>query len=1324
MRGYARFVLIGLLVLGLFCGSALGAPSITGFSPGSTPSSTTGDTLVFSVNINETSDVTWYIDGSSVATNTSVTFDVYSNNTAPAGTYNVTAVVENGNGTDQNEWTWTVNNPALIVTLASPAASISDSAGDSRTFTATANQVADITWILDDITLNTNTSIQTASYYNASAQVGIHNLTAIAENANGTDQKEWTWTVNNPALSVTLTSPAASVSDNTGDSRTFTAASDQSANITWILDGVTLFTNTSAQTASYYNSSAQIGMHNLTVFAENGNGTDQKEWAWNVSNAPAPTITLSSPSSSSVDDNTGASRTFTVNVGQVANLTWILDGTTLFTNTSIQTASYYNASAQVGVHNLTVFAENVNGTDQKKWDWNVTNESLSVTGSNPTTPVDSIESVSQEFNVTMNQDSIVKWYIDGGLVQTNTSAKIASYVNTTSSIGSYNITAIATNANGTDQEEWTWDVRSKTFYTGDRIWDELTSPSLVYTWTAMSYSGFYYDLDSGEGSESMEITLSSGSTSVGSGKLKYSTAPISTNFERTAWGKYEVIGFMAENYFAGYKAADTIITDTTVSVISNGQLSKVLMNEDEQHSAYAGSALILEDGYTLNVVEVDRNGDKVFVTLTKDGSEMDSTIISSNDDYVYEKDIGSADDVPMIIVHFEDIFQGIETSAVFVEGIFQISDEYITVRNGDTFGKMEITTVDATKIEMENDNSFSLSRDNTIDIMGKIKFNVADSNDIRFAPFVDMTDPGTYELRGTVAENEDFKWTPLNFEGFFYDIDDGVGTESLEATISGTTISADGLVYKAEPKPVRFEYGLWNTYEVVGFMAENYFAGYPSTTTFSDSVSMISNGQLSKVLINEGDKSRAIHSGAGIILDEGYVLNIVEVDKNGDRVLVSLSKDGKEVEGLTVVSSDDTYVYEKDLGSSDDVPIIAVHFDQIFQGAETNAVFVDGIFQISDEYITVEVGDTFGKMEVKTVDSNNIVMMNDNSISLSKGKSVSIMGDILFKVADDSDDVRYYPYVEISTAPSESLDISMPTSVLQGEYVSIIVTSRGATVGDVTVKFDDDNVGKTSNDGTLTYKPALSGTYTVTVEKDAYVSASGQVEVISPLDETKKMSIEVSPDVVHEGNQLIISTIKAIGGEAIEGVDVSYDGKSLGTTSSGGTISYTVKEPGMHKLTATKTGFLDAEFNLEVLALEAKFEFSNLVVSPLEVKMGKDVTITLNASNTGKAAGDYNVDLMVNGNLTESKTITLDVGESLPIEFTIVKDEPGTYLVDVNGLAGTFEVLEKASAGTATYVIGILGIFAAAAIGYMFTAGGWTVEMVTAKVAEFIESVR
>ena len=40
---------------------------------------------------------------------------------------------------------------------------------------------------------------------------------------------------------------------------------------------------------------------------------------------------------------------------------------------------------------------------------------------------------------------------------------------------------------------------------GNRIWDENANQSLTYIWTPQTYSGFYYDLDTGEGSENLTV---------------------------------------------------------------------------------------------------------------------------------------------------------------------------------------------------------------------------------------------------------------------------------------------------------------------------------------------------------------------------------------------------------------------------------------------------------------------------------------------------------------------------------------------------------------------------------------------------------------------------------------------------------------------------------------------------------------------------------------------------------------------------------------------------------------------------------------------------
>uniref|UniRef100_UPI00373FDE3C S-layer protein domain-containing protein n=1 Tax=Methanosarcina horonobensis TaxID=418008 RepID=UPI00373FDE3C len=302
---------------------------------------------------------------------------------------------------------------------------------------------------------------------------------------------------------------------------------------------------------------------------------------------------------------------------------------------------------------------------------------------------------------------------------------------------------------------------------------------------------------------------------------------------------------------------------------------------------------------------------------------------------------------------------------------------------------------------MRNRDSFTLGRGDTVNIMGKLSFVVADASELRFAPIVETTEPGTYELRGTVHD-ETFNttvWTPYNFEGFYYNIDENVSTESLTITegISGRTIGDEKLVYSTSPALVSFERESWGSYEVIGFMAEKYFAGYPANTFGnSRSVSILSDDILSKVLIDD-DNRRSIFTGSSIALENGYSLKAAEVDVNGNSVLLELYKDGRLVDS-GIVSSNRDYVYEADIGGAEDIPMIAVHISTVFRSRETDAVFIEGIFQISDEYLELSQGDSFGKMEISSISDSGIIMRNEDSISLSRGNTVNLMGNVKFKV--------------------------------------------------------------------------------------------------------------------------------------------------------------------------------------------------------------------------------------------------------------------------------------------------------------------------------------
>ena len=81
--------------------------------------------------------------------------------------------------------------------------------------------------------------------------------------------------------------------------------------------------------------------------------------------------------------------------------------------------------------------------------------------------------------------------------------------------------------------------------------------------------------------------------------------------------------------------------------------------------------------------------------------------------------------------------------------------------------------------------------------MGDMYFKTAnDDTTIRFYPYVVKTEPGMYEVRGSVVniagtQTTDLAWNACNFGAFWYDLNDNLMTEVL--TISANALSALGI---------------------------------------------------------------------------------------------------------------------------------------------------------------------------------------------------------------------------------------------------------------------------------------------------------------------------------------------------------------------------------------------------------------------------------------------------------------------------------------------------------------------------------------------------
>jgi S-layer protein (TIGR01567 family) len=1115
----------------------------------------------------------------------------------------------------------------------------------------------------------------------------------------------------------------STVTGTVGQTQAFTIPLNETANVIWTENGVPTTLQTDGSNVATRNHVFQSGSYQVTASID---GVGQIA-AWNVQGTEGVLSITSKSPESNPSTGTNVTQEFSVGTNKAADITWYINGISVDSVNGVTSDAYQNVSSSAGTYNVTVVALNGTETATYKWDWTVGSSTNTVPVE--VNPSDEKVSISQGGNKTFyvnstnSQNINVEWFVDNASKKTETGAT-SSYPFNADTSGSYNLSAVIT-ASGYDSLTKTWNVtvNSKYFSSGNRIWDEDLGMDTTYTWNAQSFSGFYYDLDSGVSSE--EMTITDIGRSIDDGNIEYSTKPTETDFEYNDWGSYQIIGFMAEKYFAGYSEDNTTVIGDDVSLIDDGVLAKILIDNDDKESAYSGDSFELEDGYSLNIVEVDVNGESVWVQLEKDGDVVDDGFVTSGENYVYETEIGEAEDVPIIIVHFGTVFAGTETSAVFIQGIFQVSDNYVELSDGDSYGEMEVTSISSSEIKMENEDSVSLDKGDTIDLMGKIQIQVADDDTLRFAPVLDTSEEGVYELRGTVYD-EDVDgdtlptWTPYNFEGFYYSIDEGIGTEQLEIeSLDGDNIPDGSLVYSSTPQAVEFEHDDWGNFTVVGFMAKKYFAGYPEDTADGqiDDVSLLSDNILSEVLTDSDDKE-SFYSGDALELEEGYSLNILEVDVNGESVWVQLEKDGDVVDDEFVTSGQD-YIYEGTIGEAEDIPMIIVHFGTVFAGTETSAVFTEGIFQISDEYIEINSDDTFDEMEVTSVSESGITMKNDGDIGLGKDETVDVMGDIKFKTAD-SNTLRFYPYVEVETESNESreLKINLPSEIIVGDTFDIEVTAADNPIEGVTVKANTTSLGKTNADGIVEYTAEKEGTFKITAEKDGYTTANKNAKVIPPKE---KMSLNITPETVYVGDTITIEALKAVGGDPIEGANVSIDGDAVGKTDSDGKFTYTTEEVGKIKISATSEGFLDKSVEVNVKDYEAIFEFSNLVVDPIEVRAGKEAKITVDAENTGNAAGEYNVELIVNETSVDSQKISLGVGESTTVTFKHSEEVPGTYTVKVGGQETTYTVKEKSSILLYT-LIGII-LLLAGGIAYMFTKGGWTAATVQAKIDELIKSV-
>lgn len=1088
---------------------------------------------------------------------------------------------------------------------------------------------------------------------------------------------------------------------NLSDTVKFNATANQTISIwNWSVDSINK-QSTASDTYTYQFNIA--GNPKIKVEAVNANGTSDNNIQWNVSvedNNPPANITQ-------LKNKTGPTWinwTWT-NPSDSDHTEVLLDNNSPKPNTNF---SYYN---DTGLDPKTTHSISLKPVDASGNKGNYTHGTAStdaekpiITRISPTKSkfVSGIETTTFQIQLT-NLPANVTWTWPGDSY-TNKSVSIGDdvYFNfTPSGPGSYNISVSAYNAeNGTSSDtiSWIMTVHPATFSTGNRIWDGSKPDEfdLTYSWTPQSFSGFYYNAKDNVGTENITIDMKSyTSTTIEKGKLTYSTTPQDVSFTYSGFGKYQVIGFMAEKYFAGYtdKTTPPNTKPSTnfdgISTVEQNQLHKVLIDDEIKRTISVGGTIALKEGYVLKAKDIDLNARQMLLSLLKDGNEVDVSPLSAGETYVYSKTVGDVDNLPLIIVRFDSVFSGQETQAAFLKGMFQISEDATKVETGNQFGNMEVISANKDGIRMENSGTIGLSKGTTASIMGDMKIIVANNASVvRFALSVEKT--GDFEVRSTAYLNSTpiMKWTPYNFGmnigktsiGFFYDLDDGIGNETLRLlnNVSGRSIPDQGLEYSTTPQEVNFIYTGFGKYQVIGFMADKYFAGYtsnskpPDPTTNLGEISTLANNNLHKVLIDD-DTKRTISVGGTIALKEGYVLKATDIDLKGRTMLLSLLKDGSEVD-TTPLSAGQTYVYAKKVGNTDNLPLIMVRFETVFSGEEVQAAFLKGMFQISDNPITVESGDKFGKMDVTGVTKNEITMSNDGTISLDKNKNDVLMGNLKLKVADN-EALRFYWAVDVTANMIENqLLIDAPAKAMAGDNLNIKVTAGGKAAENASLTLDTD-MGTTNMNGSLNYsipKTLKNGTYTITATKTGYEKATKTIEIEKYVD--YRLSIEAPSNA----NQYETIKIKVLyNGTAMSGASVIFDNTSIGSTDSNGEVNYKLETSGTHSITASKQSYIMVSRDIEIRAPYSEFKALDINITPNPVFTSEDFVVKSNITNVGTKSDTIPVELIINGSTVENRSVTLVAGEKVEINFTRNEEMAKNITVGILGQSNLLIVQQK-----------------------------------------------
>ncbi|MCP3961800.1 MAG: hypothetical protein GY719_28490, partial [bacterium] len=272
--------------------------SITAPADGST--AIAGDNVTFTATASdyEDGDLTANLAWSSDLDGPIGTGGSFSITSLSGGVHVITASVTDSGGTQASDAVTLTVNAAPSVSISAPADGSTVNAGDSVTFTGTANDLEDgditanLSWSSDvDGAIGTGGSVSTSALSN-----GAHVITASVTDAGGAQGSGSIALTVNAGPSVSITAPADGAGFNTGDSASFTGSAsdpedgDVTASIAWSSD----VDGAIGSGGSFSTSGLSDGSHVITASVTDAGGLEGSDTITITINA-GPSVSITAP---------------------------------------------------------------------------------------------------------------------------------------------------------------------------------------------------------------------------------------------------------------------------------------------------------------------------------------------------------------------------------------------------------------------------------------------------------------------------------------------------------------------------------------------------------------------------------------------------------------------------------------------------------------------------------------------------------------------------------------------------------------------------------------------------------------------------------------------------------------------------------------------------------------------------------------------------------------------------------------------------------------------------------------------------------------------